>query len=83
MQGGSNTTTTIVLSPETEQRLNLLASQTGRSAEFLLQELVEREIDDAEDYYLASEVLERIRSGQESAHTSAEVRRNLGLDDWV
>ncbi len=74
--------TTIVLSPETEQRLNLLASQTGRSAEFLLRELVERGIDDAEDYYLASEVLERIRSGQESVHTAAEVRRDLGLDDW-
>lgn len=74
-------TTTIVLSPETEQRLNLLASQTGRSTEFLLQELVERGIDDVEDYYLASKVLERIRSGQESVHTAAEVRRDLGLDD--
>ena len=73
-------TTTIVLSPETKQRLNLLASQTGRSAEFLLQELVERGIDDVEDYYLASEVLERIRNGQESVHTAAEVRRDLGLD---
>ena len=74
-------TTTIVLSPETEQRLNLLALQTGRSAELLLRELVERGIDDAEDYYLASEVLERIRSGQESVHTAAEVRRDLGLDN--
>ena len=74
-------TTTIVLSPETEQRLNLLASQTGRSAELLLRELVERGIDDVEDYYLASEVLERIRSGQESVHTEAEVRRDLGLDN--
>ena len=74
-------TTTIVLSPETEQRLNLLASQTGRSTEFLLRELVERGIDDVEDYYLASEVLKRIRSGQESVHTSTEVRRDLGLGD--
>lgn len=74
-------TTTIVLSPETEQRLNLVASQTGRSAEFLLQEIVERGIDDVEDYYLASAVLERIRSGLESVHTAAEVRRDLGLDN--
>lgn len=42
--------TTIVLSPETEQRLNLLASQIGRSAEFLLQEIVDRGIDDVGDY---------------------------------
>lgn len=73
--------TTIVLSSETEQRLNSLASQTGSSAEFLTQESVERGIDDVEDYYLASEVLARIRNGQESVHTSAEVRRDLGLDN--
>lgn len=73
--------TTIVLSPETEQRLNLLASQIGRSAEFLLQEIVDRGIDDVEDYYLATEVLNRIRSGQESVHTATEVRRDLGLDN--
>ena len=71
--------TTIVLSSETEQRLNSLATQTRRSAELLLRELVERGIDDVEDYYLASEVLERIRNGQESVHTAAEVRRDLGL----
>lgn len=73
--------TTIALSPETEQRLNDLAAQTGRSAEFLLREMVERGIDDVEDYYLASEVLASIRNGQESVHTAAEVRRYLGLDD--
>ena len=73
--------TTIALSPETEQRLNSLSAQTGHSAEFLLQESVERGIDDVEDYYLASAILERIRSGRESVHTAAAVRRDLGLDD--
>ena len=73
--------TTIALSPETEQRLNALAAQTGRPAESLLQESLERGIDDVEDYYLASEVLARIHNGQESVHTAAEVRRDLGLDD--
>lgn len=73
--------TTIALSPETEQRLNVLAAQTGRPAELLLQESLERGIDDVEDYYLASEVLERIRNRQESVHTAAKVRRDLGLDD--
>ena len=73
--------TTIALSPETEQRLNALAAQTGHSAELLLRESVERGIDDVEDYYLASEVLARIRNGQESVHTSAAVRRDLELGD--
>ena len=73
--------TTIVLSPETEQRLNALASKTGRSKEIFLQEIVERVTEDIEDCYLSVEVLERIRSGEEAVHTAAEVRRELGLDD--
>ena len=73
--------TTIVLSPEAEDRLVFLASKTGRSKEFFLQELVERVMEDIEDCYLSVEVLERIRSGEEAVHTAAEVRRALALDD--
>jgi len=73
--------TTIVLSPEAEERLNFLASETGRSKESFLQEMIERGMEDIEDYYLAVEVLERIRAGKERLYTSAEVRRELGLDD--
>ena len=32
-----------------------------------------------EDYYLAADVLERIRKGQERTYTDAEVRARLGL----
>ena len=73
--------TTIVLSPEAEERLDFLASETGRSKEYFLREIVERGMEDIEDYYLAVEVLERIRAGKERVYTSAEVRRELGLDD--
>ena len=73
--------TTIVLSPETEERLDFLASETGRSKDFFLQELVERIMEDIEDCYLSIEVLERIRAGKERVYSSAEVRRELGLDD--
>ncbi len=73
--------TTIVLPRETEERLDFLASETGRSKQFFLQEMIERGMEDIEDYYLAVEVLERIRSGKESIYSSAEVRRDLGLDD--
>ncbi len=72
---------TIVLSPETEERLDFLASQTGHSKSFFLHEIIERGIDDVEDYYLSVEVLERIRSGREDVHTSAAVRRDLALDN--
>ena len=34
-----------------------------------------------EDYYLAAEVLERLRQGRERVHAATDVRRDLGLDD--
>ena len=57
--------TTIVLSREAEERLDFLASQTGRSKSILLREIIERGLDDIEDYYLANEVLERVSKGEE------------------
>ena len=38
-------------------------------------------MDDIEDYYLSIESLKRIRTGKERVYPSAEVRRDLGLDD--
>ena len=70
-----------MLSSEYEERLDFLASQTGRSKSSFLREIIDRGIDDIEDYYLAADVLERVRGGQEQIYTSAEVRRDLGLDD--
>lgn len=72
--------TSIRLSPESEQRLNSLASQTGRSKAFYLRELIESGLDDLEDYYLAADVLERVRSGRECLHSARAVRADLGLD---
>ena len=72
--------TTIVLSPEAEERLDFLASETSRSKEFFLREMIERGMEDIEDYYLAVEVLERIRAGKERVYSPAEVRREHGLD---
>ena len=73
--------TSIRLAPETEQRLDFLASHTGRTKAYYLRELIEQGLEDMEDYYLASEVLERVRKGQERLHSAADVRKDLGLDD--
>ena len=73
--------TSIRLAPETERRLDFLASRTGRTKAFYLRELIERGLDDMEDYYLAAEVLERVRQGREQVRSAADVRRDLGLDD--
>ena len=73
--------TSIRLAPETERRLDFLASRTGRTKAFYLREIIERGLDDMEDYYLAAEVLERVRQDREKVHSAGDVRRELGLDD--
>ena len=73
--------TSIRLSTDTEQRLTRLASLTGRTKAFYLREIIDRGLDDIEDYYLAADVLERIRKGQEKIHDAADVRKEFGVDD--
>jgi RHH-type transcriptional regulator, rel operon repressor / antitoxin RelB len=69
--------TSIRLSPEIEQRLNFLTAKTGRSKAFYLREIIERGLEDMEDYYLAAEVVERIRRGEEEVMTAEDFWRGL------
>ena len=72
--------TSIRLAPETEQRLDYLAAQTGRTKAYYLREIIEKGLAEMEDYYLAAEVLERVRKGEEKVYSAADVRKELGLD---
>ncbi len=72
--------TSIQLLPETEQRLDFLPSQTGYTKAFYLREMIERSLEDLEDYYLAVHVLEHLRKGAEKVYSTAEVRKGLELD---
>ena len=76
----SEMATSIRLSAETERRLASIASKTGRTKSFYIREMIERSIDDVEDYYLAAEVAERVRNGEEEVFTEDEIRRDLGLE---
>jgi RHH-type transcriptional regulator, rel operon repressor / antitoxin RelB len=76
---GFTMTTTIELDPGIEQRLTKLADTTGRSMNFFLKHLIEEGVSDLEDYYLAAEVSERVRKGEEKTYSSADVREELGL----
>ena len=69
--------TSIQLSPDDERMVTLLAKRTGRSEGYYLREIVERGLEDIEDYYLAADVLERVRRGQEQVHSAADVRLSL------
>ena len=73
--------TSIRLAPETEKRIDFLASQTGRTKAFYLREMIERGLEDMEDYYLAADVLERLRQGKEEVYSSVDARSALDLDD--
>lgn len=42
--------TTIRLSPEVEERLNALATKTGRSKSYYLREFIERGLEDLEEF---------------------------------
>ena len=72
--------TSIRLSPETERRLDYITSKTRRTKAFYIREMIERSIDDIEDYYLAADVAERVRNGEEETFTTGEIRRDLGLE---
>jgi RHH-type transcriptional regulator, rel operon repressor / antitoxin RelB len=71
----------IRLDQEIEQRLEFLASQTGRTKAYYLRELIERGLEELEDYYLAADVLERIRKGEEPIYSATEVKQALELGD--
>ena len=73
--------TSIILSEDVERRLDFLVNQTGRSKTHYLNEIIERGIDNVEDYYLAADVLERVRKGKERVYSNKGVRRSLDLDN--
>ncbi|MDI7775149.1 DUF6290 family protein [Asticcacaulis sp. EMRT-3] len=72
--------TSIRLNAQTEERLNQLSALTGRTKAFYLRELVERGLDDMEDYYLASQTLARVKGGLEPTFSLDEVREEINRD---
>lgn len=67
----------IRLKPALERRLSRLARHTGRTKTFYATKLIEENIEDLEDRYLAEAHLEN----RGKRYTAAQVRRQLGLDD--
>jgi RHH-type rel operon transcriptional repressor/antitoxin RelB len=73
--------TSIRLDHATEERLDRLARETGRTKAYYLREIINNGITDLEDYYLAGATSERVRKGVETTATLDEVERELGLAD--
>ena len=72
--------TSVRLDPAIEERLDHLASVTGRTKAYYLRELVINGLEDLEDFYLADATMERVRKGKEATLSALEVRNDLGLD---
>ncbi|MGO8818590.1 MAG: TraY domain-containing protein [Terriglobia bacterium] len=67
----------IRLDPDIERRLTELARRTGRTKSYYARELVEGNLEDLENRYLAEARLEKRRPPL----SSRQVREELGLDD--
>ena len=67
----------IRLKPELEERLSRLAKETGRTKTFYASQLIEENLEELEDRYLAEARLEK----RGKRYTNAQARRQLGLDD--
>ena len=66
----------IRLDPDIERRLSQLAKRTGRTKTYYARELIEGNIEDLEDRYLAEARLEKRRPSL----TSQQARKHLGLE---
>jgi RHH-type rel operon transcriptional repressor/antitoxin RelB len=71
----------IRLPKEIEARLDILAKRTGRSKTFYAREAILEHLDDLEDLYLAEQVVQRLRSDDETTSTLDDVEARLGLAD--
>jgi RHH-type rel operon transcriptional repressor/antitoxin RelB len=71
----------IRLDPNTNERLEQLAAQTGRSKSYYLRELIEGGLESLEDFYLADATMERVRKGSEKVLDAASARAKLELGD--
>ena len=67
------------LPADIESRLGALARKTGRTKSYYAREAILEKIEDMEDAYLGSDIVERIRKGEEEVLSSEEMWR--GLDD--
>ena len=67
----------IQLPEDAEARLEHLAQQTGRSKSSCAREAILEKIEDMEDVYLAEQVLERVRKGEEEIISAEDMWRDL------
>ena len=71
--------TTIDLPQDIDSRLDRIAARIGLPKSGLFPALLRAGIDELEDYYLAVDVSDRVRRGDEAVSSATEARARLGL----
>ena len=64
-----------------EERLEVLAKETGRTKTFYVREAILEHLDDMEDVYLAEKRLADIRAGNSKPTPIKDVMKRYGLED--
>ena len=73
--------TSIRLAPQTEQRLDQLAADTGRTKAFYLREIIENGLGDMEDLYLAEQATVERRAGRLKSTPIEDVMKQYGMEN--
>ena len=69
----------IRLEEEIDQRLEFLASETGRTKTFYVREAIMEHLEALEDAFLADKILAKVRSGEEKTFSLKDTMNSLGL----
>lgn len=69
----------IRLSPEDEERLDLLAANTGRSKTFYVREAIHEHLDDLEERYWADRVIRDWEDSGKQSRPAADLWADLGV----
>lgn len=72
--------TSIRLAPKTEERLDRLASRTGRTKAFYLREMIEEGLEHMEDLYDAEQATLARRAGRIQTVPLEEVMKRYGME---
>ena len=69
------------LPKDLEARLDRLAKKTGRTKTYYVREAISEHLEEIEDVYLARQVLERARAGEEDTVALEDLIREYGVED--
>ena len=73
--------TMIELPEKVEFYIDALVDETGHSKEYFIEEILERLVEDIQDYYMAIQVLGRVERGESKTYSDEEIRKSLGMAD--